>query len=125
MDNLQAAVGNIKFKYLASNLLRRAQIAKMYDEAFASLPITLPRQREGRVYQDYIIKFNTKFERDNAYDHLARMQIETMKNEYPMPIQKLPIAKEYEETTLRIPCNDVLEDDEVGAVITGVKSLFS
>lgn len=124
MDNIQAAVLNVKFKHLVNNLARRAQIAAIYDDAFKELPLTLPRKREGRVYQDYIILFNSADERNNAYDTLARMQIETMKNDYPMPIGKLPIAKDYEARGLRIPCNDVLTDDEIDYVITGIKSLF-
>lgn len=124
MDNMQAAVLNVKMRSLSENLLRRAQIAKMYDEAFKDLALTPPRAREGRVYQDYIVLFPTAFERDAAYDNLKKIGIETMKNEYPMPIGKLPIAADYEARTLRLPCNDVLSDGEVEYVITGVKSLF-
>lgn len=125
LDNVQAAVLNVKMKYLIENLARRAQIAAIYDAELANLPITLPRQRQGRVYQDYVILFSTKFERDNAFDYLKQQGLETMKNEYPMPIPKLPLAKDYEERSLRIPCNDNLDDDEIDFVITQIKSLFS
>lgn len=125
MDNIQAAVLNVKFDHLRDNLLERQRIANIYDEAFKDLRLTLPRQREGRVYQDYVIMFDTSFERDTAYDHLASIGIETMKNEYPMPIEKLPISKDYEARTLRIPCNDNLTDAEIDRVVAGVKSLFN
>lgn len=124
LDNIQAAVLNVKMKGLAENLARRQQIANIYDEDLKGLPITLPRQREGRVYQDYIILFGTQFERDNAYNALKQKGVETMKNEYPMPIPKLPISKDYEARGLRIPCNDNLDDDDVEFVIDAIRSLF-
>lgn len=125
MDNIQAAILNVKMKHLTESLAARAMVAKQYDEGLRGVPVILPSQATGRVYQDYIIVFNTGFERDNAYDALARMGIETMKNEYPMPIPKLPMAKEYESRSLRLPCNDVLTEREVEYVINGIKSLFS
>lgn len=125
MDNVQAAVLNVKFKHFPAALLRRAQIAKQYDEAFVDLPVTPPRAREGRVYQDYVILFNTNFERENAVEKLKHIGIETMRNEYPMPIKKTPLSVDYEARSLRIPCNENLTDEEVEYVITGIKSLFS
>lgn len=125
LDNIQAAVLNVKMKGLRDNLLARQRVANMYDAALKGLPIILPRQRAGRVYQDYIILFNTQFERDNAFDALKTKGVETMKNEYPMPIPKMPLAQDYEARSLRIPCNDNLDDEDVDFVINAIKSLFA
>lgn len=124
LDNIQAAVLNVKLKHLAANHARRWAIAKAYDEALKGLPITLPVHTEGRVWQDYVISLDIPGDRDKLFDFLKERSIETMKNEYPMPIEKLPLAKDYEARTLRIPCNDVVTDEEVAEVIHQIKQYF-
>ena len=60
MDNLQAAVLNVKFKYLPEFLGRREEIAEMYYEGLKDLEesgkIKLPNRQKGRVYQDFILQ---------------------------------------------------------------------
>ena len=126
LDNLQAAVLNVKLKYLGESQLRRAQIAYKYRDAFKDITdLRLPEYSEGRVWQDYVIRFTSANQRDSAYTWLKNCGIETMKNEYPFPIPKLPNSLKIEAETLRIPCNDVLDDDEVEYVIKNVRSFFA
>jgi dTDP-4-amino-4,6-dideoxygalactose transaminase len=47
-----------------------------------------------------------------------------MKNEYPMPIPKTPNALKIEAETLRIPCNDVLEQSEIDYVIGAIQKFY-
>lgn len=121
LDNIQAAVLNVKLKYLPEALLKRAEIAKRYSYELGAYPIGLPEATEGRVWQDYIIRVE---ERDRLYDFLKEQGVETMKNEYPFPIEKLPKSLEYEAETLRIPCNEHLTDDEVSYVIAKIKEFY-
>lgn len=65
-----------------------------------------------------------KSKRDQLYDYLKANGVETMKNEYSMPVTKLPQAAKYEAETLRIPCNDVLEEEEVKYVIEKCNEFF-
>jgi dTDP-4-amino-4,6-dideoxygalactose transaminase len=125
LDNLQAGVLNVKFKYLPQTLDRRRAVAEAYLSAFGHmdhLNITLPRQTEGRVWQDFI--FRTE-ERDALYEFLKDKGVETMKNEYPFPVQKLFKSLEYEAETLRLPINEHITDEEVGYVIKCVKEFYS
>lgn len=117
LDNLQAAILNIKLKYLPDVLARRKEIAQMYLDGLAGA-ISLPNNTEGRVWQDFIVKDD---DRDGLFEFLKASGIETMKNEYPMPCQKLPVAANYEAKTLRIPCNETLNDKEVAYVIEKIK----
>lgn len=119
MDNLQAAILNIKMQYLGRTLERREYIAGLYTENLEH--VELPSNTEGRVWQDYIIRTP---ERDRLYDYLKNAGIETMKNEYPMPIGKLPNAARYEVETLRLPINEVLEDEEVFHVIAHINAFY-
>lgn len=122
LDNLQAAILNVKFKYFNEALARREEVAKRYEEALKALPIILPLHTPGRVWQDYIIRTD---ERDALYAYLSLQGIETMKNNYPFPVPKLPGAQKYEDETLRLPCNELLEDDEIEYVIKNVIEFYS
>lgn len=117
LDNIQAAVLNVKLKYLPQAIKRRKEIAEMYDKGLATLPVGRPVARE--VYQDYIITTN---DRDQLYNHLASKGIETMKNEYPFPaeLHKGPIAELYERRSLRLPCNPDMTDEDVQYVIDSI-----
>ena len=122
MDNLQAAVLNVKMKYLPQTLERRQKIADMYSKALIDIgDIIPPLGTHGRVWQDYIIYTQ---DRDALFNHLSKNGVETMKNEYPMPIPKLPRADFYEKHTLRLPINEVLTDEEVQYVIETIQSFY-
>lgn len=123
LDNLQAAFLNVKFPDLDNMLERRSRIAFMYNLGLKDLTsVTRPEATEERVWQDYIIRTD---KRDELYDFLKENGIETMKNNYPFPVPKLPLAQAYEDETLRLPCNDVLEDEEVDYVIEKVNEFFA
>lgn len=117
MDNLQAAVLNIKLKYFDDTLEMRAQIAGVYRDLLEG--VGLPEHTESRVWQDYIIRTP---KRDELFEFLKKEGIETMKNEYPFSPEypKLPLAKKYEAETLRIPCNENLTEEEVYYVISKI-----
>ena len=121
MDNIQAAILNVKFKYLPETLARRKEIAEIYLQGLKGI-VGLPNNTEGRVWQDFCI--HTR-ERDELYKYLKDCGIETMKNEYPMPIPKLPLAAKYEAETLRIPCNENLTDLEVSQIIEIIKRFYA
>ena len=117
MDNIQAAVLNIKFQYIDDILFKRKEIAHKYNSLLAG--VELPSNEHGRVWQDYIIRTP---KRDELFEFLKGNGIETMKNEYPFSPKypKLPLAKKYEAETLRIPCNENLTEEEVYYVISKI-----
>ena len=123
LDNIQAAVLNVKFKYLKDALRRREEIAQMYHKDLNGIPdLVLPRAEKGRVWQDYIVETS---KRDELFEYLKKEGIETMKNNYPFPVKKLPLAQNYEDSTLRLPCNETLADNEIKYVINKVKQFYA
>lgn len=118
LDNLQAAILNVKFKYYDKALERRKEIAEMYQEFLGSMDektgLKLPPHTQGRIWQDYIIRTDR---RDELYTYLKEKGVETLKNNYPFPVPKLPQAQKYEDETLRLPCNELLTNEEVQYVI--------
>lgn len=118
LDNLQAAVLNVKLKYLPDVIKRRKEIAMKYDDALMPLTgIDIGTIRD--IYQDYIVKLEGVQQRDKLHAYFASQGIETIKNQYPFPndTPKPVKARQYESQTLRIPCNETLTDKEVKYII--------
>ncbi len=129
MDNLQAALLNIKIQHIDEILERRKEIAEKYLKELSG--VALPNNQLGRVWQDFVIgvERGSKFgsARDELYDYLKEQGIETMKNEYPFSpaYPKLPLAAKYEAETLRLPCNENLTDEEVNYVIEKICQFYT
>lgn len=120
LDNLQAAVLNVKLKYLPNAIARRKEIAELYDKGLAHRPVGRPSTRE--VYQDYIVVVDTPQTLDSLFNHLATKGIETMRNGYPYPAElvKGPKTELFESCSLRLPCHPDLTDEEVQYVIDAI-----
>jgi dTDP-4-amino-4,6-dideoxygalactose transaminase len=121
MDNIQAAVLNVKMKHLAEAQIKRWKVANMYKTLEGVGTLQLPEYTSGRVWQDYVIRLKN---RDGLFDHLKRCGVETMKNEYPMPCVKRDNALKIESETLRIPCNEHLTEEDVYHIVKSIKSFF-
>ena len=121
LDNLQAAILNIKFKYLPYFIKRRQQIAKQYDSGLKNLRLTLPVKR--KVYQDYIILTSL---RNELQSFLTTNGVETLKDEYPFPVTfaKPLHAKNWETMALRLPCSPELTNSEIQYVIKKIKEFY-
>ena len=121
LDELQAAILNVKISHLPEMIQRRQEIADRY---YQGLKIGgLPPIRQGRVYQDFIIRTE---KRDELSEFLKKNDIETLKNDYHFP-DDLPKPEDtvlLESQTLRLPCNDVLEDEEIDFVISKINEFF-
>lgn len=114
LDNIQAAVLNVKIKYLPDAIKRRKEIAQMYDTGITHVLVKKPSIRD--VYQDYIIESSVVID---LQTYLWNAGIETMFNGYPFPAMypKKQKAREYEHRSLRLPCNENLTNEEVQFVI--------
>ena len=124
LDNLQAAFLNVRFKHIDSMLARRKEIAEMYLDAFRDLPVNLPSATKGRVWQDFLLNTKSAKTREDLFFFLKEKGIETLRNNYPFPVPKLPGAQKYEDDTLRLPNNENVTDEEVREVISAVKSFY-
>ena len=121
LDNLQAAILNVRIKYLPDILLARKAIANQYNKGLTGF-VTLPKER--LVYQDYIIRTPR---RNELKSYLEIQGIETMANEYPFPqfFLKGPNTIRYEKETLRLPCNETLTDSQIDYVIEKIQEFFA
>ena len=131
IDNIQAAILNVKFKYLDGMLLRRMEIANRYNEAWKDLPLHLPSFPEGSVVQEYIVRTG---QREKFAAHMAERGIELLIRD-TTPNHKLkglglehfnlPVTESIAKEAVRIPIYPELEDDEVSYIIDSVKAFFN
>jgi dTDP-4-amino-4,6-dideoxygalactose transaminase len=136
LDNLQAALLNVKMKYINTWTERRRTIANRYYEAFKDLPFLSPHDRpyEKAVYHTFIIQTE---QRNKLKEYLASKGVDT-KIHYPIPIHlqeaaqhsgckkgDFPVTEKQAETILSLPVYPELTDEQVGYVIDKVKEFYS
>jgi len=130
LDEVQAAVLNVKLARLDDWNDRRRAVAKRYNEELAVVSgLSLPTVAPGRdhVWHLYVVDHDA---RDELQDHLAANGIQTLIH-YPIPPHlsgaftslgltegTFPIAEQAARTHLSLPIGPHLSDDDVTRVIT-------
>jgi dTDP-4-amino-4,6-dideoxygalactose transaminase len=135
LDNMQAAILNVKMKELEKWNNRRREIAQMYWEGLHHLPIYVPKDttNEHAVYHTFIIQTE---KRDELMHYLASKEIDT-KIHYPLPIhlQKaaaylgykkgdFPVTERQCETILSLPVFPQLSNEQVMYVIDEINAFY-
>lgn len=127
MDELQAAILNVKLKYLDSdNILRRSQ-ARRYNEGINNEYVTLPyegKDEDKSVWHIYPV-FSPY--RDELQDYLTGNGVQTLIH-YPLPPHKqqaykelnahsLPVSERLCQQELSLPLNPALAPQEQQQII--------
>ena len=131
LDELQAAILNVKLKYLDSDNERRRQIAKRYLSEIDNKKIKLPfyDQSKNHVFHIFVVSVE---KRDHFMDYLRANDIGNLLH-YPIPPHKqkaflkynhlkLPVTEMIHEQVVSIPMSPVLTDYEVEIVIKVLNS---
>lgn len=128
MDEIHAAVLNVKLPYLDKENQRRKQIAKAYLEGINNPHITLIKDNDrDNVYHIFPILSPS---RDRLQQYLKDNGIETMIH-YPIPPhqqeaykewseQHYPITEFIHQQELSLPCNPTMTDEEVYQIIYSI-----
>ncbi len=134
LDTLQAAVLNVKLKYLDQRNEKRRQIAAFYDKAFEASPIEFlrPAANVTPCYYVYPIIIEN---RDEVAKKLREKNVDSGVH-FPTPLHlqpalqyldykvgDFPIVENYAKKILSIPLNPFLTDDEVDYVSKTVREL--
>ncbi|NCA77754.1 MAG: DegT/DnrJ/EryC1/StrS family aminotransferase [Alphaproteobacteria bacterium] len=127
LDEIQAAILDVKLKYLdAENQLRR-EIAKRYIAEIHNPLITLPQipgNEKEHVWHLFVIR---TAERDRLQQYLLKNNVQTLIH-YPIPPHKqkaykkynemsFPLTEKIHEEVLSLPMSAVLEEGEVEFVV--------
>ena len=134
LDNLQAAVLNVKLNYLKDWLARRREIAALYKKGFASIEqIELPHFDDPRfsdAYQNYVIRAKR---RNELMDHLKKSGVEVLVSwttpMYKQPVMQpndihLPETEKICKEVLSLPMFPELIDEDIAYVIERVKNFY-
>jgi len=127
LDEIQAAVLDVKLKYLDAENQRRREIADYYLANVTNPKIKLPqRPAEELAHTWHVFVVRTK-ERDRLQRFLAAADIQTLIH-YPIPIHKqeayanlstlyLPITEQIHSEVLSLPMSPVLTNEEVKKIV--------
>ena len=136
LDEVQAAILNVKLKHIQSWNRERQKIAKRYDQLLSkNIQITIPyvNTKANHVYHLYVIK---TFKRDQLKQYLNQKGVETSIH-YPVPphLQKayahlgykksdFPIAEELANSALSLPIYPGLKDKSIIYICDLINEFF-
>ncbi|PIZ88530.1 MAG: hypothetical protein COX90_04130 [Candidatus Nealsonbacteria bacterium CG_4_10_14_0_2_um_filter_38_17] len=134
LDNVQAALLNIKLRYLNQWLKRRREIANLYEKGLRNIPeIKLPHFGDSRffdVYQNYVIRAEN---RNGLVSRLAKEGIETIISweipNYKQPVMQpnsmiLPETEKICKEVVSLPMYPELTNKEAGYVISCIRKFY-
>lgn len=132
LDNLQAAVLNVKLPRVPAWIERRREIAGRYQDALGAIKDlrTPPGPDEGRrydVFQNYVVESE---HRDELQSHLGRLGVETLVS-WPIPNHRqaglglehfsLPRTEELCRQVISLPLYPEIPDHDIERVISAIQ----
>jgi len=137
LDNLQAAILNVKIKTFPQDIERRRNVARMYEQGLSALEqLKLPpgpHSDEHRfdIYQNYELEAE---ERDRLKKHLESRGIRTIIQWNGKAVHQLdglgfehlslPVTEEMFRKFLMLPMNTTLTDDDIQYVIEQICDFY-
>ncbi|MCC7257970.1 MAG: DegT/DnrJ/EryC1/StrS family aminotransferase [Gammaproteobacteria bacterium] len=137
LDNLQAAILNVKFRTFTADLDRRRRLAALYDEGLRDIPeLLLPPApgadpRHHDVYQNYEIEAER---RDELKKHLEECGVRTIVQFGGKAVHqfeglglthyRLPRTELLYRRALLLPMNTSLSDEDVRYVVGCVRGFY-
>jgi len=135
LDNIQAAVLDVKLKYLPSWIKRRREIAKLYNKGLKDVPeIITPDFKDSRffdVWQNYVIRAKNRNKLKNYLGKEA--SVETLIS-WPKPMHKepvlqpnkihLPETEQICKEVISLPMYPELTDSQIKYVIQSIKKFY-
>lgn len=138
LDTLQAAILDVKLKYLDSYNKARSEAAGYYDKALAGIEgLTIPERMPNstHIFHAYTLKTDPS-DRDRLKDHLKSQGIPTMVY-YPLPMHlqegflgfgykkgDFPVAERLCESVLSLPMHTELTHKQLDHICNSVISYF-
>lgn len=131
IDEIQAAVLQVKLRYLDEENVRRQVIAEQYFEGIHSPACSMSRRATEGGWVYHIFPIFTPY-RDALQGHLAQRDIETNIH-YPVPPHRqpcfqqfhslsLPITEKLAATELSLPISPTMSNEEVQYIIKAINS---
>jgi dTDP-4-amino-4,6-dideoxygalactose transaminase len=134
LDNLQAAILNVKLQYFPKWLERRREIANIYWNGLSEVPfVTVPHFHDPR-YQDVYLNYVIRAERrDELVERLRDKEIEVLIS-WPKPMHhhqaldlthfSLPETEKLCGEVVSLPLHPDLSDEQVEYVVETVRTFY-
>lgn len=138
LDSLQAAVLNVKLKYLDRNNAKRRSIAQQYNKLLGNFPVIVPRENQNvdHVFHLYVLRLLNKSTRDKLLKHLQINGLQASIH-YPIPIhmQKaykdfgykksdFPVTEKISNTIISLPIYPEMSKEQAKYVAKKIKDFF-
>jgi dTDP-4-amino-4,6-dideoxygalactose transaminase len=116
LDEIQAAVLNVKLPFLDSDNTWRREIAKYYRENIRNPKIILPNagDEESHVWHLFVIRVQN---REVLQNYLGKNEVQTMVH-YPIPAHKQPAYREWND--LSFPITEKIHNEVISLPISPV-----
>lgn len=133
LDEIQAAVLNVKLKYLDQDIIIRKQVARYYIENIKNSRIILPIIKDWDAHVFHLFPIRCKY-RDELRQYLDQKGIQTIIH-YPIPPHKqecykawnnlsFPVTEQIHREELSLPISPVMEKEEI-QIIVDTMTLFA
>ena len=134
LDEIQAAVLDIKLKYLDNDIALRKQIAKYYIENISNSNIILPKVKDWDSHVFHLFPIRCKY-RDILQKFLTDNGVQTLIH-YPIPPHKqecykewnnmiFPITEKIHNEELSLPIGPTMKYEEIKYIVDTVNSFLS
>lgn len=131
LDNVQAAVLDVKLRHVPAWIARRRAVAERYHAALAELPGLglphFPEHHQVDVFQNYVVRLR---ERDALRDHLRERGVETLVH-WPKPMWEhrglalpaphLPETERICREVVSLPMSAETTDEHVDITVAAVR----
>lgn len=135
LDNVQAAVLDVKLRYLPEWIAHRRHIADLYRQGLSGIPsLRLPHFDQSRqldIYQNYVVRTNV---RDRLRAYLRDQGVETLVH-WPKPMWEhrglglaapdVPETSAICREVLSLPMSAETTEQQVDATVACLRSFFS
>jgi dTDP-4-amino-4,6-dideoxygalactose transaminase len=137
LDTIQAAVLNVKLKYLDEYVKARQNVAKAYDEGLDNiswLMIPVRQVNSTHVFHQYTLKIDKTVNREQLRNYLEKKRIPTMVY-YPVALHlqqafrteelgegDYPVSEALCEAVLSLPIHTEMSREQIDYVIMALKS---
>jgi UDP-2-acetamido-2-deoxy-ribo-hexuluronate aminotransferase len=140
LDSIQAAILNVKLKYLDEYCSARRKIADAYDQAFAGieeLQTPVRAEKSTHVFHQYTLQVKNG-NRDDLHKYLAKRGVPSMIY-YPVPLYRqrafkefvapdfapLPATEKLSNSVLSLPIHTEMNEETLNFIIGNVRSFFA
>ncbi len=136
LDEIQAAMLRVKFRYLEEWNQTRRRLAAMYDERLADLPVETPYEAEWaeHVYHLYTIRTDRRDDLSAAFEeaqvghsmhYRAPGHIQPACAPYNLASVELPVTTELAQRVIQLPMHPLLKEEEIDYVCDVIRKALA